>query len=164
MTTITNSHQSDKSKIDYLLFYVRSRIFHIYICTCIWRRNGLQNLDLCSALRSFEQGGIFIVPHLLFFFWSHPKGRPIQSPLTTHKEMWRTYSHLDPNGSINPRRNTKHKMRRNANGKSAWVITDPLYIPEVEYDILPHTCIPGVDDGEGDIILFVCCQHRCSIE
>jgi hypothetical protein len=25
----------------------------------------LQNLDLCSALRAFEQGGIFIVSHLL---------------------------------------------------------------------------------------------------
>jgi hypothetical protein len=27
---------------------------------------GLQNLVLCSALRAFEQGGIFIVPHLLW--------------------------------------------------------------------------------------------------
>jgi hypothetical protein len=26
---------------------------------------GLQNLGLCSALRGFEQGGIFIVSHLL---------------------------------------------------------------------------------------------------
>jgi hypothetical protein len=26
---------------------------------------GLQNLGLCSALKAFEQGGIFIVPHLL---------------------------------------------------------------------------------------------------
>jgi hypothetical protein len=26
---------------------------------------GLQNLGLCSALRDFEQEGIFIVPHLL---------------------------------------------------------------------------------------------------
>jgi hypothetical protein len=26
---------------------------------------GLQNLGVCSALRAFEQGGIFIVPHLL---------------------------------------------------------------------------------------------------
>jgi hypothetical protein len=25
----------------------------------------LQNLGLCLALRAFEQGGIFIVPHLL---------------------------------------------------------------------------------------------------
>jgi hypothetical protein len=39
--------------------------------------------------RSFEQGGIFIVPHLLWlgarFFRSHLKDRPIQSPLTTHE-------------------------------------------------------------------------------
>jgi hypothetical protein len=27
---------------------------------------GLQNLGLCSALRAFEQGGIFIVPHLMW--------------------------------------------------------------------------------------------------
>jgi hypothetical protein len=27
----------------------------------------LQNLGLCSALRAFEQGGIFIVPHLLWY-------------------------------------------------------------------------------------------------
>jgi hypothetical protein len=26
---------------------------------------GQQNLGLCSALRAFEQGGIFIMPHLL---------------------------------------------------------------------------------------------------
>jgi hypothetical protein len=26
----------------------------------------LQNLGLCTALRAFEQGGIFIVPHLLW--------------------------------------------------------------------------------------------------
>jgi hypothetical protein len=26
---------------------------------------GLRNLGLCSALTAFEQGGIFIMPHLL---------------------------------------------------------------------------------------------------
>jgi hypothetical protein len=26
---------------------------------------GLQNFGLCSALEAFEQGGIFIVPHLM---------------------------------------------------------------------------------------------------
>ena len=62
---------------------------------------GLQILGLCSALRAFEQWGIFIVPHLLWhsasmFFRSHSKDRPNQSPLTTHMEMWRTYSNLDP--------------------------------------------------------------------
>jgi hypothetical protein len=48
---------------------------------------GLQNLDLCSLLVAFEQGEIFIVSHLLF--WSHPKDRPIQSPLTTRKGVLR---------------------------------------------------------------------------
>jgi hypothetical protein len=32
------------------------------------------------------------------FFRSHPKDRPIQSPLTTHKGMWRIYSNPDPHG------------------------------------------------------------------
>jgi hypothetical protein len=32
------------------------------------------------------------------FFRSHPKDRPIQSPLTTCKGMRRTYSYPDPHG------------------------------------------------------------------
>jgi hypothetical protein len=28
--------------------------------------DGLQNIGLCLALRTFEQGGVFIVPHLLW--------------------------------------------------------------------------------------------------
>jgi hypothetical protein len=32
------------------------------------------------------------------YFPSHPKDRPIQSPLTTHTGMWRTHSNLDPHG------------------------------------------------------------------
>jgi hypothetical protein len=39
---------------------------------------GLQKLGLCSALRAYEQGGIFIVPHLLWHGASVPKGRPIE--------------------------------------------------------------------------------------
>jgi hypothetical protein len=47
-------------------FTFRSRIFHLYGDVTI-TGEGLQNLDLhvCSVLRAFEQGGIFIVPHLL---------------------------------------------------------------------------------------------------
>ena len=41
-----------------------SRIFHLYGDVTI-TGEGLQNLDLCSALRAFEQGGIFIKPQLL---------------------------------------------------------------------------------------------------
>jgi hypothetical protein len=57
---VSFSHQ-----IGYLRFYVPLKNFSL-----IWRRHhcreGLQNLSLCSALRAFEQGGIFIVPHLLW--------------------------------------------------------------------------------------------------
>jgi hypothetical protein len=45
-------------------FTFRSRIFHLYGDVTI-AGEGLQNLGLCSALKAFEQGGIFIVPHLL---------------------------------------------------------------------------------------------------
>jgi hypothetical protein len=46
------------------------------------------------------------VPHLLWHgtsvFRSHPKDRPIQSPFTTHEEVWRIYSNLDPHGDSGP--------------------------------------------------------------
>jgi hypothetical protein len=45
-------------------FTYRSRIFHLYGDITIVGE-GLQNLGICSALWAFEQGGIFIVPHLL---------------------------------------------------------------------------------------------------
>jgi hypothetical protein len=48
--------------IDYLRFYVPLK--NIYGDVTI-TGEGLQNSGLCSALRAFEQGGIFIVPHLL---------------------------------------------------------------------------------------------------
>jgi hypothetical protein len=51
--------------VDYLRFYVScSRIFHLYGDVTI-ADEGLQILGQCSALRAFEQGGIFILPHLL---------------------------------------------------------------------------------------------------
>jgi hypothetical protein len=53
--------------IDWLIIYgftSRSRIFYLYGDVTI-AGEGLQNLDLCSVLRAVEQGGIFIVPHLL---------------------------------------------------------------------------------------------------
>ena len=45
-------------------FTSRSRIFHLYGDVTI-ASEGLQNLALCLALRASEQGGIFIVKHLL---------------------------------------------------------------------------------------------------
>jgi hypothetical protein len=50
--------------IDYLRFMSCLRIFHFYGDVTI-ASEGLQNLGLCSALRAFEQIGIFIVAHLL---------------------------------------------------------------------------------------------------
>jgi hypothetical protein len=38
--------------------------FHSYGNVTI-NGEGLQNLGVCSALMAFDQGGIFIVPHLL---------------------------------------------------------------------------------------------------
>jgi hypothetical protein len=50
--------------IDCLLFYVPLKNISL-----IWgltiTGEGLQNLDLCLALKAFEQGAIFIVPHPL---------------------------------------------------------------------------------------------------
>jgi hypothetical protein len=109
-------------------FTSRSRTFHLYGDVTI-TGEGLQNLGLCSALRAFEQGGgIFIVPHLLrhgaSVFPVSSEGPPhsvasydtqgdvenlflpgfsrvpYQSPLTTHKGMWRIYSNPDPHGSL----------------------------------------------------------------
>jgi hypothetical protein len=48
--------------IDYLRFYVSLKNIYGDVTTA---GEGLQNLGLCSALRALEQGGIFIVPHLL---------------------------------------------------------------------------------------------------
>jgi hypothetical protein len=104
-------------------FISRSRIFHLYWDVTI-AGEGLQNLGLCSTHRAFEQGGNFIVPHLLLNVMSFFPGSseelphsvviyntkrdvenlfllessrvPIQSPLTARKWMWRTYSNTDP--------------------------------------------------------------------
>jgi hypothetical protein len=50
---------------DYLQFYVHPRIFYLYEDVTITGEE-LQNLGLCSELRAFKQGGIFILPHLLW--------------------------------------------------------------------------------------------------
>jgi hypothetical protein len=51
--------------IDYFLFYVPLKNISL-----IWKvtiaGEGLQNLRLCSELRAFEQGWVFIVSHLLW--------------------------------------------------------------------------------------------------
>jgi hypothetical protein len=64
--------------IDWLIIYgftLRSRIFHFYGDVTI-AGEGLQNLGLCSALRAFVQGGVFIVSHLL---WHEASVFPVSS-------------------------------------------------------------------------------------
>jgi hypothetical protein len=66
---------------------------------------GLEHLGLCSALRAFEKGGIFTLPHLLWhgasvFPVSSEGTPPFSRLLTTHKGMWRIYSNPDPHGSV----------------------------------------------------------------
>jgi hypothetical protein len=67
----TNSQLRRRERlIDWLIIYClnftsHSRIFHLY-GDVTFAGEGLQNLGLCSALRVFEQGEIFIVPHLLW--------------------------------------------------------------------------------------------------
>jgi hypothetical protein len=51
-------------------------MFHLYGGVIIIGEQGLQNLGLCSALRASEQGGIFIVPHLL---WQGASDFPVSS-------------------------------------------------------------------------------------
>jgi hypothetical protein len=46
-------------------FYVPLKNFHLYGDVTI-AGEGLQNLGLCSVLKAFEQGGIFIVTHLMW--------------------------------------------------------------------------------------------------
>jgi hypothetical protein len=87
--------------IDRLIIYSftsRSRIVHLYGNVTI-AGEGLQNLGLCSALRVLEQGGIFIVPNLMWqgasVFPVSSEGPPPHSPLRTRKGMWRIYSNPD---------------------------------------------------------------------
>jgi hypothetical protein len=61
MVKIPNSDES--RNIFTVLRSALEIIFHLYGDVTI-AGEGLQNLGLCSALRAFEQGGIFIVPHL----------------------------------------------------------------------------------------------------
>jgi hypothetical protein len=61
-------------------FTSRSRIFHLHGDVTIIGE-GLQNLGLFSALRAYEQGGIFIVPHLL---WHGASVFPVSSEGPLH--------------------------------------------------------------------------------
>jgi hypothetical protein len=58
------------------LFTSRLRIFHWYGTSPLGTGEGLQNLGLCLALTTNEQGEIFIVPHLLSAFPVSFEGPP----------------------------------------------------------------------------------------
>ena len=88
-----------KKNIDWSIIYCftsHSRIFHSHEDVTN-ASEGLQNLGLCSTLRAFEQGGIFIVPHLLwqgtsFFSVSSEGSSHSVASRDTRKGMLRTYS------------------------------------------------------------------------
>jgi hypothetical protein len=92
--------------IDWLILYSftsRSGIFHLYGDVTV-ADEGLQNLGLCSALRAFEQWGIFIVPQLL---WHGTSVFPVSSEGLPHsvasydtRGVWRIYSNPDPHGVL----------------------------------------------------------------
>jgi hypothetical protein len=92
--------------IDWLIMYCftsHSRIFHLYEDVTV-AGEGLQNLGLCSALKPFEQRGIFIVPHLL---WHWASVFPVSSEGPPHlvasydtQGMWRIYSNPDSHKSL----------------------------------------------------------------
>jgi hypothetical protein len=87
-------------------FTSRSRIFHLNGDVTIASEPGLQNLDLCLTFMAFEQGGTFIVPHLLWHgtsvFLVSSEGPPqLVASFDTQGEVWRIYSDSDPHGFIN---------------------------------------------------------------
>jgi hypothetical protein len=57
-------HEEEDVIIQRIDFMSHARIFHLYGDISITGK-GLQNLGLCLPLRAFEQGGIFIISHLL---------------------------------------------------------------------------------------------------
>jgi hypothetical protein len=67
--------------IDYLRFYVPLKSISLIYGDVTIAGEGLQNLSLCSELRAFEQGGIFIVPHLL---WHGTSVFPVSSEGPPH--------------------------------------------------------------------------------
>jgi hypothetical protein len=97
-------------KIDWLIIYCytsRSRIFQLYGDVTI-AGEGLQNLGLRSTGPLSREGSLSCHTCCdtgLRLFRSHPKDRSIQSPLMTHKGMWRIYSNRNLHGSV------QHKTR-----------------------------------------------------
>jgi hypothetical protein len=117
--------------IDWLIIYgftSRSRIFHLYGDVTI-AGEGLQNLGLCSALRAFEQGGIFIVPHLLWHGTSvspvSSEGPPPFSRLLRHtRRCGGSILTRIPTGSLNKEYINKEYILTNASTVHAVVLSN----------------------------------------
>jgi hypothetical protein len=75
---------------------------------------GLQNLGLSSALRTFGKGGgVFIVPPCHDMeprFPDQVRRTPLQFPLTTRKGMLMTYSYPNPHGNLFESTHLEHKI------------------------------------------------------
>jgi hypothetical protein len=90
-------YMTKRWKIDYLRFYVPLKNFSLTWRRhhCRWRaakfRPMLGTQGLWAGRDLYRATG----PQ---FMRSHPKDRPIQSPLTTHEGVWRIYSNPDPHG------------------------------------------------------------------
>jgi hypothetical protein len=68
--------------INIYCFTSRSSIFYLHVYRDVnITDEGLQNLGLCSALGAFEQGGVFIVSHLL---WHEALVFPVTSEVLPH--------------------------------------------------------------------------------
>jgi hypothetical protein len=68
-------------RFDWLFFVLRPAQEYFTYGDVTIAGEGLQNLGLCSALRAFEQGGIIIVPHLL---WHEASAFPVSSEGPPH--------------------------------------------------------------------------------
>jgi hypothetical protein len=85
--------------IDWLFTVLRpAQEFFTYIGDVTIAGEGLQNLGLCSLSRKGSLSFHTCCNTGPRFFRSHPKDRPIKSPLTTRMGIRRTYSNLDPHG------------------------------------------------------------------
>jgi hypothetical protein len=93
-----------ESLIDCLRFYVPLKNFSL-----IWRRHPLPVKGYKIEAYARRSGPLSREGSLSCHTWcdtgprfsrSYPKDRPIQSPLTTHKGMWRIYSYTDPHGFL----------------------------------------------------------------
>jgi hypothetical protein len=98
----TGTHVLQRDLIDGLSFtavHLPQKSFTHMETSPLSVKGALQNFGLCTARRAFEQGGIFIVPHLLWHWASNfpvsSKGPPHLSASYDTQGIPRIYSNLD---------------------------------------------------------------------